>query len=67
MVTVLGRVEKFDLLNSHLIFYFLFTIVIKVLISCTEKPKFFIEVLDELEHWSAIHGSFGYFDSLFIW
>jgi hypothetical protein len=30
-------------------FYFLFTIVMKVLISCTEKPNFFIEVLDELE------------------
>jgi hypothetical protein len=30
-------------------FYFLFTIVMKVLISCTENPKFFIEVLDELE------------------
>jgi hypothetical protein len=29
--------------------YFLFTIVMKVLISCTEKPIFFIEVLDELE------------------
>jgi hypothetical protein len=31
-------------------FYFLFTIVMKVLISCTENPKIFIEVLDELEH-----------------
>jgi hypothetical protein len=31
------------------VFYFLFTIVMKVLISCTENPKFFIEVLDELE------------------
>jgi hypothetical protein len=30
-------------------FYFLFTIVMKVLISCTENPKNFIEVLDELE------------------
>jgi hypothetical protein len=30
-------------------FYFLFTIVMKVLISCTEKPNFFIEVLDKLE------------------
>jgi hypothetical protein len=30
-------------------FYFLFTIVMKVLISCTENPKKFIEVLDELE------------------
>jgi hypothetical protein len=30
-------------------FYFLFTIVMKVLISCTENPKIFIEVLDELE------------------
>jgi hypothetical protein len=30
-------------------FYFLFTIVMKVLISCTENPNFFIEVLDELE------------------
>jgi hypothetical protein len=30
-------------------FYFLFTIVMNVLISCTENPKFFIEVLDELE------------------
>jgi hypothetical protein len=35
--------------NSQIDFYFLFTIVMKVLISCTEKPKFFIEVLDELE------------------
>jgi hypothetical protein len=30
-------------------FYFLFTIVMKVLISCTENPKFFVEVLDKLE------------------
>jgi hypothetical protein len=30
-------------------FYFLFTIVMKVLISCTEKPIFFIGVLDESE------------------
>jgi hypothetical protein len=30
-------------------FYFLFTIVMKVLISCTENSKFFIEDLDELE------------------
>jgi hypothetical protein len=35
--------------NLVLLFYFLFTIVMKVLISCTENPKFFIEVLDELE------------------
>jgi hypothetical protein len=32
-----------------LFFYFLFTIVMKVLTSCTENPKKFIEVLDELE------------------
>jgi hypothetical protein len=31
------------------VYFFLFTIVMKVLISCTEKPKKFIEVLDELE------------------
>jgi hypothetical protein len=31
------------------VFYFLVTKVMKVLISCTENPKFFIEVLDELE------------------
>jgi hypothetical protein len=31
------------------VFYFLFTIVMKVLISCTENPNIFIEVLDELE------------------
>jgi hypothetical protein len=30
-------------------FYFLFTIVMKVLISCTENSNIFIEVLDELE------------------
>jgi hypothetical protein len=35
--------------RSDFFFYFLFTIVMKVLISCTENPKLFIEVLDELE------------------
>jgi hypothetical protein len=35
--------------NFGTVFNFLFTIVIKVLILCTENPKFFIEVLDELE------------------
>jgi hypothetical protein len=30
-------------------FYFLFTIVMKVLISCKENPNFCIEVLDELD------------------
>jgi hypothetical protein len=28
-------------------FYFLFTTVMKILVSCTENPNFFIEVLDE--------------------
>jgi hypothetical protein len=32
-----------------LAFYFLFTIVMKVLVSCTENSNFFIKVLDELE------------------
>jgi hypothetical protein len=35
--------------KAGLHFYFLFTIVMKVLISCTENPKIFIVVLDELE------------------
>jgi Na+/citrate or Na+/malate symporter len=30
-------------------FYFLLTIVMKVLIWCAENPKIFIEVLDELQ------------------
>jgi hypothetical protein len=34
---------------TEFIFYFLFTIVMKVLISCMENPKNFIEILDELE------------------
>jgi hypothetical protein len=41
-------VQQYNLSISN-IFYFLFTIVMKVLISCTEKPMFFIEVLDQLE------------------
>jgi hypothetical protein len=49
-----NRKKRNSLFKSYIflllvIFYFLFTIVMKVLISCTENPKKFIEVLDELE------------------
>jgi hypothetical protein len=39
----------FKISRYALNFYFLFTIVMKVLISCTENPKLCIKVLDELE------------------
>jgi hypothetical protein len=38
----LGFVVFLGSVSAH--FYFLFTIVMKVLISCTENPKFFIEL-----------------------
>jgi hypothetical protein len=48
--TQFGGVNRRSKTNGFgICFYFLFTIVMKVLISCTENPKIFIEVLDELE------------------
>jgi hypothetical protein len=39
-----------EVLASGFVFFnFLFTIGMKVLISCTENPNFFIEILDDLE------------------
>jgi hypothetical protein len=40
-------VAIFRKLEDNLVFDFLFMIVMKVLISCTENPIFFAEVLDE--------------------
>jgi hypothetical protein len=46
---VKNMIETRKLCHFSGIFYFLFTMVMKILISCTENPKIFIEVLEELE------------------